>query len=336
MLSAKIGEDAAWLSNLEPHESFFELLANFAVATDYLPSLVNSPEQKANFIQKLKQAANTVRPWAVQQAASSYEDKLRHFISSYPASAELVQIADDVDEFLRRLESYLIKHADDRLLNLAWHSRNLHLKLLGFVGSLDAISNVLPFQDNDRADVISIVISGDFELEQVKSALIASKKIYDEICRLLSINSNEEPLQLLKIESGSLNLVLKGSLSAIKVLKTFLEGFVAYTTVSKRIVDTEVASRSLLSQVALKNSLDQQGIDTQRLGAELRDSAELLARHTGKLIGSASQISINGTIAGLVKNMIAIDSPDQRLLQGPSEERLGHEASSERIEDEPE
>jgi len=126
------------------------------------------------------------------------------------------------------------------------------------------------------------------------------EKTYEELCILLNISLSEYPIQLSKIESGSLWVKIFGNTKVIEFLTATLESgakfiYTNYTNEGKiSIIPKNV--ETIESILHLKENLEKQGISSAELNEELKKSSILIAKNLNKLLENESNITINNKI----------------------------------------
>lgn len=316
MLSTIAAELASELTDRSKYAAFFDLLEALQGTETTIKKLLSAPDQRANVVQQLTAAAKSQRPWAVQAAASAYRIKLAYLPSNAEHSEDVSTLTQDVDAFLVNLENYLVKQSEERLFHLAWHAIFLADRLDGFLIALRLMVEALGVPQLDAENVLVIRLAGPVDLEHLKQSISAVQKMYVVVADLLEISAEDEPLELIKVETGSLELIVKGSKAAVLALGKFLSGFAAYVSISKRVADTNVMADSLFAQVGLRDQLVAQGVDVTEIDEQIAGAATALARHTHKLIGNAESVGVNGTFVDLTSDFAKL-LPLERKLLGP-------------------
>lgn len=304
MLSADLEEVARRLSNKGLFKSLFGLIEDISNARDTLPEVIQNSSTRGNLINRVSAAARSYRPQAVFAATNEYLSLLGG-LDEKSSDVSTVELREEISSFVDVWESYLLNSSEDATFELFFEASRLQDFLKGFTAANDLFSTALfdsSLHGNDQA-VLDLRLDGSYGINELRASLNSISRMYDLVVALTNPELKSSRLQLVRVETGSLQIVARGAVKAIAVLKKFFSAFASYALISKRLVDVEVSSRALSSQVALMQALSSEGIDVDEAKDALSEASALLARHTAKLLGETESISINGTLLSLGRDV---------------------------------
>lgn len=319
MLSIDVAEAAKKLSPSEKFHPIFEFISHLSRVAKQFPYVVGSGDSNAKqgILNTISNISASTGLWETFESAKEYKNLLLE-MSTMSAGGWVGadNASEKIDNVLSSYEQYLKTRNAENALALAWNAHVLDVELKGMIAASSFFSSLIDVSNNNQHDdLLCIRLDLSIDFRQVESMLRACVKSYDLICELIEVSVSENPLELIKIESGSFMAVVKGFPKSISILRKFLEGYAKYAMISKRISDTEVSAKAIQSQLALKKSLEDHGIPTGQIGAELAEAAAALAKQTKNLIGCAETININGTFVSLIDDGMKLLSQERRLLE---------------------
>jgi hypothetical protein len=128
--------------------------------------------------------------------------------------------------------------------------------------------------------------------------MTAVEGMYSELCRLLGVSESEHPLQIVKIEAGSLWMKIFGESRVITFMISAIEGGVSFLhrnfTKDGRLREIPNNAETIMSLVGMSQALENRGIDTGELNEGIRLSAVKLANNLNQLLRGEPTVDVNG------------------------------------------
>ncbi len=145
---------------------------------------------------------------------------------------------------------------------------------------------------------LSITFPSIPTLNNLIRKLSALEGLYNELCRLLDVSTSEYPLEIVKIEVGSLWLKLFGESRVISLMTKFAESSVSYLyrnfTNEGKIMAIPQNVEVINSLLQLSENLEQSGIDNSVLKENIQHSAIILGQQLNQLLSGEPAVNVNG------------------------------------------
>jgi hypothetical protein len=226
---------------------------------------------------------------------------LKNFQIRLSGPSEYVEsLIADVDGFASMYDIYLSEPNAINAAPIAVAASGLAQRFADFNGSLNLFNSLfqeLPPRDIDNS-TLSVVLSGTFDLREFIVRLSAIESIYSELCQLLNISESDYPLEIAKVESGSLLAKVAGSAVVIGLMTTFIQSTATYAyenyTTEGRIKTIPTKVESLDKVIDLTKKLKESGVDTSKLEEQVSKSAYTIAKDLNTLIEGQPSIILNG------------------------------------------
>ena len=295
MLSFQIKEEISKiLASFQEAQYFFECLNDIDSTFPDLEGYIQAISEGGD---KSTQAVNQLRNHLAQVRGKISDVRPRSFFSSieklqseinqakgYTLNdlSQLNEIESKLNSFSHTYEAYIDSYSPQSAGAMIVEARSLSALLNGFKKGLmfyleNIESSATDFEDGRE---LSIVLSSSMTLSEFIFKLQSIEKIYDELCMLINVSKAEHPIQILKIEYGSLWAKIFGESKAIGLMTSFIEsgaGFVYrnYTEEGKlsAIPRKVEAVESILK---LSEQLKDQGIDIEEINEHIRDCCRLV------------------------------------------------------------
>lgn len=278
---------------------------------------------------------------------TSWPSKPRQFFESYEMTLKAFRELQDIDvageyltgflmdfeAFAERYDDYLTTSSIANawpLLRLA-HSIQIQLHsisttLYGLYVRLEAQG----YRQESKTDcsALSLSLSGSDDYRILVSRLSAIARLYSEICRLLGVSEHDAPLQVIKIESGSLWVKVLGESRVIGLMIRFIEQGAAfihrtYTQEGKiAVVPQKVDAVDRL--IGLRKALRENGIDTSVMDEEISAAAIAISKGLNHVLQGQPSIRINGNTSS-----ISDADPERYRIEARATPMLEHQAEDE-------
>jgi hypothetical protein len=322
MLSTDVVAAAARLSRQPDQDLFFQVIEGLSgIAADF-PHLLGKQNGKSEILSRARNIVHGVRAFEFHDAAKSVMSAAGEVLHSRPHDDfNVYWIREGISSFLQKYETFLIGYNEDRAIDLVLNASSFRTQLEGYARALGSVAAALDDGASlDDPSIIQITLDGEFDFAAVKAAIDALCRSYELVCQLIGISASDEPLGLVRIESGSLELKAKGAKAAVSILRKFFVGLVKYAFVRNRIASTIDSTSALNELISARNSMSQVGLSTQNLDRDLEEIAPLISQQFLNLVRNANKIGIDGTFVSLVDDAQGLLSHDPRRLPHDTDE----------------
>ena len=133
--------------------------------------------------------------------------------------------------------------------------------------------------------------------ESIKYIMQPITIIYNKLCELGNINILEEPLRIVRLESGTLNFKFDGNNSICKVIAKILEDchnlFIKNFTKSGKKENIAESLELVSQQIDIIGSMKSMGIDTTKLEDVARETMGLIIKETNVFLSANPDVKIN-------------------------------------------
>ncbi len=147
---------------------------------------------------------------------------------------------------------------------------------------------------------MSLVLSAHNPYRETIAKLTALQTLYDELCRLLNISTSQYPLQIIKLETGSLWAIIFGESSVVKLITAFIESGVAYLhrnfTTEGKVDAIPKNADVIIALLNLSERLQSSGIDTSVLKENIQQSSVILGKNLNQLLLGEPVVEVNGHV----------------------------------------
>lgn len=131
----------------------------------------------------------------------------------------------------------------------------------------------------------------------------ALEQIYEEFCTLFNVSPKQEPLKIIKIESGSFWTWLQGNPLVVAAIIASI-GRVAHYIYSNYTTEGKIAAvpkkvEKVELVLRLSDELKKRGIATEGLDDNISKASVKIAGHLEKLLEGEDQVEVNGEIIPL-------------------------------------
>jgi hypothetical protein len=161
----------------------------------------------------------------------------------------------------------------------------------------------------------------------VVEKLTAIESLYDEVCSLVGVSPAEFPLQVSRLEVGSLWLKLFGESKVIALITKLLEngaGFVYRNfTREGQLRDIPKQIETINSALGLVEELEKMNIPTDAIKENIQKSSIFITEKVNVLLSGSSEISVNGREHGIRQEMeqLLLEQSKVKLLESGEQTR---------------
>jgi hypothetical protein len=147
-------------------------------------------------------------------------------------------------------------------------------------------------------EVFSVYFASYTDYSDSIDKLSALKLIYSELSCLFDISETENPMQLIKIESGSLLSKVAGNPKIIQTMRELFDRFITYIyrnfTVEGKKPTISKQADFIRDVLNLSKELDEKNIDTTIIDENIKRATIQLSKQLDIVVTGQPSIEING------------------------------------------
>lgn len=279
----------------------FEPFSNFFVEIGAGGDRLNGGA--GNMHSHLAALANVVVNMNIRQFYSSLESvntRLSSVLNKWPDDGiQIQELIANIDSFSTSFDRFIAGQIGTNAAPLILKARVLDVRLSSFCDALRLTNGALNSQLTNplRHTELSILLPLPLNLHDFAEKLLALESIYDELCHLLNVSLASDPIQIGKIESGSLWAKVFGNSKVIGLLTDLTKAaasfiYRTYTTEGKlSAIPRKVESIDAI--LGLSRRLQEEGVNTSELNDHLAKASVSLAKGLNTLLEGQPKIAIN-------------------------------------------
>ena len=237
---------------------------------------------------------------------SNLEDSIDEVVLELGKSSNpFAGLRSNLETFNSSYDSFLKNNSYGQAINIVYSANSLvenFESILQFILSLKA-NLIKHIEYGESYQEVTIFLNSNYSYKDFIQKLDAIQEIYSEICLLMSISESEFPLQIIKIESGSLFVKIFGEAKVIDLFLGFIKDTVSFFyrkfTNEGKIEALSKKSEALEKILALNIKLEQAGIDTSESKELISKSVVILASNLNYLLLGEPEIELNGELMSL-------------------------------------
>ncbi len=295
--------------------------------TSVSPSLVELMAGTANAnatvdrCQRLSQLiANEVRDIKDDTTTSEFFKHLRDTIDQTNRfAAQFPKKTLDVTEHLEDLngayDQYINSHTPDTATVLLIQGHRTYAAITTFRDTLSSVRDSLipePEETTDEEETLTLFFGRTADLEILVQKLSAITTAYQQLCELTGVSYVEQPLRIIKVETGSILIKVVGAVLPIKLLETFIKK-VANILYRRCVREGRIEAQSeyrkeIMDEIDLRNALKEAGVDVSKIDERLQHMASQHADELCSLLYGEPSVDVNGVETGIE------DLPEQVFL----------------------
>lgn len=289
---------AAAISTISNHyKSSTEAIIGHADSGDKLTQSASALRDK--FL-TLHIAMRGTSPSKVYKSIEAFKSNLhREFAANSIEHPWISSTIYGIESFAGLYDQYLTHQNPSNAAKLMMAAYDLQLLLGNFLTALafyrDTVELPAPL-DSDSS--MSLILTTGPELSTFTGKLVALQALYSELCQLANISEAEHPLQITKIESGSLLAKVFGEPRIIASLTSLIEATISYLhrsfTTKGKIASVPRRLEALEATIQISKKLEEAGIETNEMKEHLRKSGVVIAKNLASLLEDQPKIRING------------------------------------------
>jgi hypothetical protein len=218
-----------------------------------------------------------------------------------PEIPPLFILSKQLENFEEKFQEFLQEYSENSFLDLVEAAEPLDNIINNNLSLISSIKlNLQTEYQYDDSGVLSLFLNYDYTYKEFVEKLNSLQVIYSILCKLLQVSESDFPLQIIKIESGSLWVRLFGEPRVIKIIEDLIKDtagfFYRNYTDEGKIQSLPSKIKILEEHLDLKKKLENAGIDTTPLSEELKKSSISLAQELNFLLSKSKDVQINGEL----------------------------------------
>jgi hypothetical protein len=150
----------------------------------------------------------------------------------------------------------------------------------------------------------------------------ALEQIYEELCQLFDVSPKQEPIKIVKVESGSLWLWLNGNPKVVSAVSSVIEKAARYFyrnyTDEGKLSAIRKKVETIESVLHLSDELKKRDITTDKLDDHIKKASITIGNNLEKLLAGEDRVELNGEVIALTPNVQQnlIGNKQVRLIEG--------------------
>lgn len=297
-------------------ESIASIAANRRMVDEYVRLIAEGGANVGGYALQLHAELAGVSQVIAKLSARKFYDashKLRTIlikvneINPYPANV-VKKLVDEVEKLLELYDLFLSAQSGSTVAPLIGQAVTVNDRLADFISSSEFFGRMVGYTKpkTDEVGTLSLFFSSDLTFREFIVLLNAIESIYSELCQLLSVSESNSPLQITKIESGSLWASIFGNSKVIALMDDLLRSSAhfVYRNYTKEGRMSAIPSRleSLDRALDFTLKLKEAGVDVAAVQDEILKGAALIAKDLTRLLENQSSITINNDTIYLAGN----------------------------------
>lgn len=211
---------------------------------------------------------------------------------------ELNDLPYHLERFARLMEDYIRQRGEIGELLEAAETLNRNFRILAMLRQFVEDNLEMPAEMPTSRSGLSLLLSLDTNYDLFLEKLHALRVIYDELCSLFGVSAKEIPLEIGKVESGSLWIKLFGESRVIAAMVSLIESTVLFFhrnfTTEGQIMTVPKRIESVVSLLELEQKLKEAGLETAELKEYIHKSSVLIGRSLTQLLAGEAKVEVNG------------------------------------------
>ncbi|GAB6139825.1 hypothetical protein JCM14076_05540 [Methylosoma difficile] len=286
-------------------------------------------ELRAN-LSTTKKLINNVKPRSFFASIEKIKNEISQAKLIFSELSQLEEIETNLETLSHSYESFIENYSPESAWTMIKESKSISPLLDGFKKGLSFyLSNSeYPIPSLEAGRELSIVLSSSMSLSEFISKLQAIEEIYKELCILTKVSISEFPIEILKIESGSLLAKVFGNSKVIALLTSLITSGVTYIysnySQQGQLVSLPQKVETIESILELRAKLKAEGIAVEEMDENINKASVLLSKELNRLISGQPEIIINN------RKLSVGDEIQKQLTQSKTALKIGFDDKSER------
>lgn len=277
---------------------------------------------------------NDVRDIKDNTTTSEFFTELRDLIVhadqlTMQLSSKSLNITQHLEQVNKAYNNYIDSQSVDVATLLIIQSHRAYAAISAFRDTLSSVRNNLisePPKTTEKQEVLTLYFSHQSDFETLTRKLSALLAAYKELCVVVGISNSDQPLQIVKVETGSIFIKVIGALLPIKLLESFIkkaaEIFYRRFIREGRIETESEYRKEIIEEIGLSNALKKEGINTAEIDERIRFAAKKHSENLFTLMYGEPSVEING------EKITIGDSKEQQFIEQSKTRRLEYQETN--------
>jgi|GEM_PF-1404005 hypothetical protein len=220
-------------------------------------------------------------------------------------NTEVGTFRDHVGTFAKKMETYIRKESLSTIYEVLEAAEEISRDFRILNNFRQFINNNLGRSSTavTGEGELSLFLTSKTDYQQLLEKLQSLRVIYEELCSLFGVSSKEIPLEIGKVESGSLWIKVFGESRVISAMISLVESTVHFLhrnfTNEGRIMALPRRIESVTSFLELEQKLKEAGMDTSELKEYIKKSSVLIGRNLTQLLSGEAKVEVNDNVYSL-------------------------------------
>lgn len=210
------------------------------------------------------------------------------------------KVLHELDALQDSFDSFTQNHAANRALKVAFQAHSFIEALDSYIEYTEFIASMLRSDQEapKQAGTLDIYMPAELTFEEFIVRLDSINEIYQELAQIVGVSTSDEPLRILKVESGSLWASVFGNWRIMALMDDLLRGAARYMhrnfTHEGKIEALPTSLKSMDEILNFTNRLKESGVDVKDIQDQLAKGTVLIAKEMNALLANQSSVTING------------------------------------------
>ena len=222
-------------------------------------------------------------------------------LAALPLTQEIGEtIGHQLSQFSEAYEQFLKSYSENATFALVDVGNDLWISIDGLRMSAFLSQQALAEPTSELTDgesELTLRFSSSPTLEAFAAKLTALSQIYHKLCELLDVSTATSPLRIVKVETGTWYVKAIGALLPVALLSRLLQDAVHYCyrnyTTEGKLSSLPRKAEAAEAILRLKRGLDEAGIRTTAINANIQNAVIALSQDLNTLIAGEGKIVLN-------------------------------------------
>ena len=208
-------------------------------------------------------------------------------------SAQIDILKDTYEKFLQN------NYHNNDALDFVYYANNVlrHINTVRSIFKDLELNLERNYTQADESNNLSLLLRTEHTYHDFVNKLLSLQELYSEICLLLNVSENDNPLKIVKIESGSLFVRIFGEPKVISTISSWIEETTKYFhrnyTKEGKISALPRDVEAIEKVLEVTQKLEAAGIEVDEVKEKLQKSSIIVAEKLNTLLSGEPDISIN-------------------------------------------
>ena len=232
------------------------------------------------------------------------------------------RVLHELNAFQDAFDSFTQFHSTSRAIKVVFKAHSFveaidsYVEYTEFIGSALRSDHAKPGQFG----TLELYMPAELNFDEFIARLESVSVIYQELAQIVGVSTSDEPLKILKVESGSLWASLFGNSKIMALMDDFLRSAARHMhrkfTLEGKIEALPTSLKGMNDILNFTKRLEENGVDVKDIHDQLAKGTFLMAKEMNVLLANQSSVTING------EDIQLSESVSQRQLESRRVPRL--------------